>query len=465
LRQKFALAQVAACWLTLMLVALVTASDASAQAVTHVGSQRFSVTISGHTLKIPYDANQSITSAHSSVVRLVVLVHGGNRHCDTALSNMQSAASTAGVNNTTSLLVGPQFLIEDDITANSLASDMLFWDSDGWKQGDQSLSTSAHPRPANVSTFAVMDSMLLKIASLCPNLKTIVIGGHSSGGQFTTRYAAGNRVEQVLAQQYGIKMSYVVANPSSYMYLNSERLVTGTTNTWAIPVNPPCSDYNTYKYGMSGRDPYMAAVPGSQIISQFSSRKITDLLGEDDINPADSDLDTRCPAEMEGAYRLIRGLNFRNYLIHYYGPSILSVHSTMTVPGVAHDSNAMFTSSCGVYALFGFGSCSTTVSVQDAPRTPGDALQHAQLTCAPNPVRNQATIAFAVPNGQGPATVSVFDVRGRLVRGFTTELSSGKGSLVWDGRSNSGRDLSSGVYFVKLDHPGGTVKTAVVLLR
>src|SRR5215471_2500395 len=447
------------------LLMLVAASNASAQAVAHVGSQRFTVTVQGHALQIPYDANQSITTTHSSVVRCVILIHGGNRHCDTALNNMQSAASTAGVNNTTSLLVGPQFLIEDDITANGLASDMLFWDSDGWKQGDQSLSTSAHPRPANVSTFAVLDSLLLEFAALCPNLQTIVIGGHSAGGQFTNRYASGNRVEQVLSQRYGITTSYVVANPSSYMYFNSERLVTGTTNTWAIPTNPPCSDYNMYKYGMSGRNPYMAAVPGAQLISQFSSRKVTDLLGELDTNPLDSDLDQRCPAEMEGAYRLIRGLNFRNYLIHYYGPSILSVHFTMTVPGVAHDSNGMFTSSCGVYALFGFGSCSTTVSVNGAPKPAGDALQHAQLTCAPNPVLSQATISFTVPNAQGPATVSVFDVRGRLVRAFTTELSSGKGSLVWDGRSNSGRDLSSGVYFVKLDHPGGTVRTPVVLLR
>ena len=465
MRKDFALAPFAAWLLAVLTVALVTAPIVSATPVSHVGSKTYSVTVQGHVLKIPYDANQTATTAHSSVVRLVVLIHGGNRHCETALSNMQTAASIAGVNNTTSLLVGPQFLTEEDLDPNSVPSDVLFWDSDGWKQGDQSLSTSSHPRPANISTFAVLDSLLYRIATLCPNLKTIVIGGHSSGGQFTTRYVAGSRMPDLLAQQFGITTSYVVANPSSYMYLNSERLVSGTTNTWTTPSNPPCSDYNDYKYGMQARNPYMAAVPGSQLISWYAARHVIDLLGEDDTNPADSDLDTRCPAEMQGAYRLIRGLNFRNYLIHYYGPTILTNHLTMTVPGVAHDSQGMFTSACGVYALFGFGSCVTTVSVEDGPQTPGDALQHARLSCAPNPARSEATISFAVPNGRGPATVSVYDVRGRLVRTFTADVTGGKGSLVWDGRSSSGKQLSSGVYFVRLDHAGGSVKTPVVLLR
>jgi len=61
--------------------------------------------------------------------------------------------------------------------------------------------------------------------------------------------------------------------------------------------------------------------------------------------------------------------------------------------------------------------------------------------------------------------VSVYDVRGRLVRAFAADMSGGKGSLDWDGRSSSGKDLSSGVYFLRLEHAGGTIETPVVLLR
>ena len=76
-----------------------------------------------------------------------------------------------------------------------------------------------------------------------------------------------------------------------------------------------------------------------------------------------------------------------------------------------------------------------------------------------------ATISFSVPNGAGPATVSVYDVRGRLVREFRTDMGGGKGSVVWDGRASGGQDLSSGVYYVHLQHAGGTIKTGIVLLK
>jgi hypothetical protein len=449
--------------LTVSLFLLVAAANAGASPVGHVGSSRFSVTVQGRTLKIPYDGNQSITTAHPSVVRAVILIHGSARNSQTASETLDMDATTAGVNNSTSLLFGPQFLTEEDIDDHSLASDMLFWEDDGWKQGDPSLSTSVNPRPVSMSSFAVLDSMLLRIATLCPNLRTIVIGGHSAGGQFTNRYAAGSPVPGTLALR-GIQMSYVVANPSSYIYLDGTRLVSNTTNTWAVP-KTSCSGYNDYKYGMRSRNSYMAAVPDAQIISQYSQRRVTYLLGGDDTDPNGDGVDTDCPAELQGLYRLVRGLTYRKYLVHYYGPQILSLHEAITVPGVGHDSQGMFTSACGVSRLFGFGTCSTVVGVAGGAPPPAGALQHGQLSCAPNPIQGQATISFAVPNGAGPATVSVYDVRGRLVREFRTDMGGGKGSVVWDGRASGGQDLSSGVYYVHLQHAGGTIKTGIVLLK
>ena len=449
--------------LPVALLLLVAAAHVTAAPVDNVGTYRFPVVVQGYTLKIPYDANQSVTSAHSSVVRLVLLIHGSSRHSDTALETLTMDAQAAGVNNSSSLLVGPQFLTEEDIQAKNLAADMLFWEDDGWKQGDQSLSTSSHSRPAKISSFAVLDSMLLRIAALCPNLKTIVIGGHSAGGQFTNRFAEGSRVPQTLAAR-GIQMSYVVANPSSYMYLDGTRLVPKTTNSWAIP-QTSCSGYNSYKYGLQSRNPYMAAVSSSQIISQYAQRRVTYLLGELDNDPNGDGVDQDCPAEIQGSYRLERGLNFRKYLIHYYGTGILDLHEAITVPGVGHDSQGMFTSTCGLSRLFAFGTCSTVVGVENEGPPPVSSLQHGLISCAPNPIRGAATISYTVPNGAGPATVSVYDVRGRMVRAFQADMSASRGSLVWDGRSSSGQDVPAGVYFVRLQHAQGTVQTGVVLLR
>ena len=54
----------------------------------------------------------------------------------------------------------------------------------------------------------------------------IVVSGHSAGGQFVTRYQMANRVHDTL----GIRVRYVVANPSSYAYPDPVRpvIVPGT---------------------------------------------------------------------------------------------------------------------------------------------------------------------------------------------------------------------------------------------
>lgn len=52
------------------------------------------------------------------------------------------------------------------------------------------------------------------------SLKEITIAGHSAGGQFVQRYAAGTTIEQrpsVSARSLAFR--YVAANPSSYLYL------------------------------------------------------------------------------------------------------------------------------------------------------------------------------------------------------------------------------------------------------
>jgi len=400
---------------------LLGASNAAGQAVTHVGTLRFPVSVQGQTLNLAYDANQSITVAHPSVKRLVLLIHGGNRHPETALETMQIDAKKAGVNDATSLLVAPQFLTPEDVSARTLPSDVLFWEDDGWKQGDPSLNSSG-----KISSFAVVDAMLLQIASLCPNLETIVIGGHSSGGQFTNRYAAGSRVPQTLKQQYGIEMSYVVANPSSYIYFDGNRLVPGTTDSWAIP-RGSCSEYNQYKYGMQGRNPYMAAVPGRQIIDQYAQRRVTYLLGGLDTDPNGDGVDTDCPAVIEGRYRLERGLTYMKYLRHFYGPTISNLHEAVVVAGVGHDSQGMFTSASGLDRLFGKGG---TTPPPPPPTLPGLALKPA-LTLKDGAIADQndmaiwvnranASLSTIITSDKDAKKLFVYDLSGKTLQTLST---------------------------------------------
>jgi flagellar hook assembly protein FlgD len=69
---------------------------------------------------------------------------------------------------------------------------------------------------------------------------------------------------------------------------------------------------------------------------------------------------------------------------------------------------------------------------------------------APNPFTARTTIRFSVPR-EGPVSLKIYDVRGRLVRTLVEgPLPGGAHVVHWDGRDVAGRTLASGVYFYRL---------------
>ncbi|MBD3222176.1 T9SS type A sorting domain-containing protein [bacterium] len=84
---------------------------------------------------------------------------------------------------------------------------------------------------------------------------------------------------------------------------------------------------------------------------------------------------------------------------------------------------------------------------------------------SPNPVRGEASIAFALPRA-GHARLRVFDVRGRLVRTLIDgETAGGQGLVTWRGRDNRGQDLPDGLYFYRLEHAGQSETRKILLVR
>jgi len=72
------------------------------------------------------------------------------------------------------------------------------------------------------------------------------------------------------------------------------------------------------------------------------------------------------------------------------------------------------------------------------------------ISISPNPFTTSATIIFSLPGAQ--EQLSIYDVSGRLVKDLSVgirHLASGTCTVSWDGRDNSNRELSSGVYFLK----------------
>ncbi|MCI0452265.1 MAG: T9SS type A sorting domain-containing protein [Candidatus Latescibacteria bacterium] len=98
--------------------------------------------------------------------------------------------------------------------------------------------------------------------------------------------------------------------------------------------------------------------------------------------------------------------------------------------------------------------------VADAPATGTRLAQN-----VPNPFNPTTTIPFSLA-ARGPATVSVFDTSGRLVRTLVDETRAAGDHVVrWDGRDARGRSVASGVYFYRLVAGSVTESKKMVLLK
>jgi hypothetical protein len=78
-----------------------------------------------------------------------------------------------------------------------------------------------------------------------------------------------------------------------------------------------------------------------------------------------------------------------------------------------------------------------------------DPVQWGVVSMNPNPFRSSTTVQIAAPDDH--IEVMVFDIMGRAVRRlFTGTPDETPMSLIWDGRTDSGQQVSSGVYFVRV---------------
>jgi len=84
----------------------------------------------------------------------------------------------------------------------------------------------------------------------------------------------------------------------------------------------------------------------------------------------------------------------------------------------------------------------------------------------PNPFNSKTVISFNVENS-GHVDLDIYDITGRKVATlFSGTANPGQNSFVWDGRSLSGRELASGVFFCNLHtNWGESVTQRMVLIK
>jgi pimeloyl-ACP methyl ester carboxylesterase len=310
--------------------------------VKEVANLRISVGAQG---TLPLYVTSDWSNPLPDITRAVLVLHGRLRNADVYFQSARTAQAAAGDAGKATIMIVPQFLAGVDVDAHNLSPDTLRWTLEGWEGGDAALA------PAPASSFDALDAILARLADrrLFPNLKQVVVAGHSGGAQVVQRYAIAGKGELALTRQ-GIGVRYVVANPSSYAYFTDERPEPS--------IAAACPGYNHWKYGMEARPAYLADPPIAALEQAYVARRVIYLLGTLDTNPNHPALDKSCMAEAEGPYRYTRG--------HAYAAAMQARdagtpnHNVWDVQGVGHDGDKMLTSSCGLKALFDLPGCEAT---------------------------------------------------------------------------------------------------------
>ena len=273
----------------------------------------------------------SLEKKNPRIRRALLVIHGAGRNSDAYFRSGAAAAFLAGALDDT-IVISLRFASSDGKSCKDpLSEGEINWRCSG---GDTWRSGAAAVTDEKITSYDVTDELLRKLArkSVFPNLKIIVVSGHSAGGQYVSRYAMASTVHE----QLGVPVSYVVSNPSSYAYLDETR-----------PSAPSCEGYDKWPYGMIDRKGYAAQLSDDQLKKQIVTRPVVYLLGELDTLPI-AGFDSTCPAMAQGPSRLERGKSYAEYINGRYG-----AHHTVTqIPLCGHNARCIFTADPALAILF-----------------------------------------------------------------------------------------------------------------
>ena len=279
------------------------------------------------------------------------------------------------------------------------AGQRLVFAHGGWREGG---STTSNIQRARVSSFQIATDVLTDLFGLYPNLRRVIVTGHSAGGQFVNRYAAAADFRKGgINYERRFEFLFIPANPSSVFYIDerrpnridapatgfivphANRLPEGmdilarkleggvcktqdgqkvtpfefeayarTYNNWKYGLNPDsfkCPDgdegFNSHCYIRQlqlGEKSTLADnnLPGflQYLIHNVKSRRIVFLAGRAD-DTQEGSLDDRCEANLLGINRFVRAKNYALYWDEFEDWG----HSTLEVlEGVAHSGEDVY---------------------------------------------------------------------------------------------------------------------------
>jgi pimeloyl-ACP methyl ester carboxylesterase len=301
----------------------------------------------------------ALSERNENVHRALIMIHGTNRNADHYFRTAVGAAFLADALSDT-VVISPSFLSSDKGCADRLQPNEVSWScrGDSWRSGGVATSNP------ELTSFDFIDELLRKLANkkVFPNLSEIVIAGHSAGGQFVSRYEMANQVQDDL----GVKVSYVVANPSSYAWPDATRALPvddGSPESavagWKVETlhtnfsfgqfdAPKASAYDIWPYGLENRTSgYTAKTSDEQLKKQLVSRPTTYLLSQVDTLPLGG-FDGSANAMAQGATRRARGEAFVKYINEQLGAKA----NVLIIPECGHNDRCVYTTDSVLAVIF-----------------------------------------------------------------------------------------------------------------
>jgi len=300
---------------------------------------------------LPYASNLPLEQSSKDITRVLVSIHSSGFDALQYLDNAEAAASKVRGATKETLIVAPQFF-EKKAIPGRIPDDMLFWTVSPFR-GSSRGAEGPNATTVSISAYEVLDDWLRDLADRekFPQLKDIVLVGHSGGGQMVQRYAVVGKFEP----PDGIQARYVVSAPSAYAYPTGVRAVPGRKLRFATPDKrkiSACDNYNNWGYGLEKPYGYFKGVDPDTIRERYASRHLYYICGAKDADPKDAAISKNCGAMMQGRHRRERMQVFFAYLVHTYGDAIKRRHGIAIVPGMGHYGRGNMTSKAGLKFLF-----------------------------------------------------------------------------------------------------------------
>ena len=125
---------------------------------------------------------------------------------------------------------------------------------------------------------------------------------------------------------------------------------------------------------------------------------------------------------------------------------------------LGHTTEGLYIDNVGLYYIYTLSGVET---VDGAPASSRAKVRRVY----PNPFNPSTTVEFSVPRS-GPVSIAIYDVQGRRVAMLVKDtMAAGVYRVRWDGTSEDGRELSSGVYFARLVAAGSRDTARLMMLK